>query len=692
MEVYQIKVFLEVARHLSFTEAADALNLTQPAVSAKIKSLESELGTDLFYRLGRKIQLTEVGQFLFEESPRLIEVENQLIAKVEEIKKGKFGNLKIGCTAAIANGWLPEILFQYRQQYPGIQTQCVVFDSAEFIYRAITSSQIDLGISDISFAEFSEISATSIAPIHYSLVVAANHPLANQSWLSLKELQKERWVMLNTGSPSRLVFESRLTELGISFSDFAQVETVDTLSLMRTYIIQGHYLGFASNFEFKSECQSGMLVAIPLQEFALSGNVFLLLPKRLSQSVIASGSAQSAIAFGSTQSMIAHSSLPNRRLPPAPRKARSRNSNPMQKFIALVENCQEHQQASVCTHSTPVRLRSPTLIIRSNPLQRPETIDLAIGIQNSTIPTVTAGLVIQRLGLLEHFLPREGRYSSTQYRIHWCDFSTGAPIIQGLHSGQLDIGILGDYPLLLSALQQNNAVSETRQTRLVSFVSTNPDGSCNAVIVPNKSNLQSIEDLRGGVIAVPFSSSAHGMVMRSLNSANLLNEVKLASLENSNITQPFGYSIQADGYAHFAPFHDIAYRQGKFRYLPGDHLNVLPAFHGVVVSTQLAEQYPEVVIAYLKALTAAQYWYTITPSALSLISQWTNLDAEIVSQILSSVYHQNQPRRFFCEMTIRPDWIAQHIAQLRLIPGNEGLETINLDRWIQTEFLHQVQT
>jgi len=63
MEVYQIKEFMKVARHLSFTEAADALNLTQPAVSVKIKSLESELGASLFYRLGRKIKLTEVGNF-----------------------------------------------------------------------------------------------------------------------------------------------------------------------------------------------------------------------------------------------------------------------------------------------------------------------------------------------------------------------------------------------------------------------------------------------------------------------------------------------------------------------------------------------------------------------------------------------------------------------------------------------------
>jgi NitT/TauT family transport system substrate-binding protein len=74
MEVYQIRVFLEVARHLSSTEAADVLNLTQPAISAKIKSFYSEIGTPLFYRLGRKIQLTEVGQFLFEEGPKLIQI------------------------------------------------------------------------------------------------------------------------------------------------------------------------------------------------------------------------------------------------------------------------------------------------------------------------------------------------------------------------------------------------------------------------------------------------------------------------------------------------------------------------------------------------------------------------------------------------------------------------------------------
>lgn len=268
--------------------------------------------------------------------------------------------------------------------------------------------------------------------------------------------------MLPTGSPSRLVFESRLHELGLTLDDFS-VEIVETSALMRTFISQGNYLGFASNLEFTTECQLGKLTAIPLQEFALSNNIFVLQPRRLNQSAIAQGERQTA----------------------------RRSSNAVQKFVALLD-----QQAEVqLDRPKPTRWRSPSLVLRPTP-QRPETLNLSIGIQNSTITTVTAGLIIQRLGLLEHFLPKTGRYSSTQYQTHWHDYSTGAPIVQGLHSGELDIGILGDYPLLLSAVQQGT----TKQTRLVSFVSTNPDGSCNAVIVPNESKIQSIEDLRGELL------------------------------------------------------------------------------------------------------------------------------------------------------------------------------------------------
>ena len=554
---------------------------------------------------------------------------------IEEIKKGKTGSLKIGCTTAIAEGWLPDILFNYRKQNPDIETHCIVFDSLELLYRSINSNQVNFGISDISFERVSDITATSIDTIHYSAFIASHHPLAKQSWLSLKELTTVPWVVLPSGAPSRLVFESRLEELGLSEA-FSQLETVDTLSLMRTYIHQG-YLGFASEFEFKSDCQAGTLTAISLQEFALSGNVYLLLSKQL------------------------HAS-------PRP--------NPAQKFIALV------QKVSLDDAPT-VRLRSPSFLLRDSIPHKPETLTLSIGVQNRTIPAIAAGLIMQRLGLLEHFLPTDG-----QYQIQWSDFTTGAPIVEGLHSGQLDIGVLGDYPLLLSAVQPDR---NAHKTRLVSFVSANPDGSCNALVVPQRSHLESIEDLRGRVIAVPFNSSAHSMVIRSLHATNLLGNVQLAALEHPNSAKAFEFPPQlADSYAHFAPFHDVACRQGTFRYLPNSHLEQLPVFYGVVVRAALAERYPEVVIGYLRALMAAQQWYDRTPAALTLVSQWTRIETEIIAQTLTSSYQKNQPGRFFSEMTIRSDWLSLHLDQLHRIPGNESLESIDWNSWIQPEFLQRV--
>ncbi|NKB18352.1 MAG: hypothetical protein HC770_10380 [Pseudanabaena sp. CRU_2_10] len=111
-----------------------------------------------------------------------------------------------------------------------------------------------------------------------------------------------------------------------------------------------------------------------------------------------------------------------------------------------------------------------------------------------------------------------------------------------------------------------------------------------------------------------------------------------------------------------------------------------------MVNHDLADHYPEVVIAYLQALKAAQYWYDTTPSAPTLVAQWTRLEPDLVVGILNGSYQpKQQPSRFFSETLIRPDWIKLHIDELSQIAGNENLTTINLDRWIQTEFLKQTE-
>ncbi|WP_416668777.1 LysR family transcriptional regulator [Egbenema bharatensis] len=677
MEIYQIKVFLEVARCLSFTEAAEALNLTQPAISAKIKALETELGTPLFHRLGRKVKLTKVGEFLQTEAPSLIHLEARLLNQIQEIKRGKIGILQLGFTAGIGDEWLPRLLFQFRQEYPEIQTQCTAFDSPELLYQAVTNGAVDGGISEISFAHSPEISAITLDTIAYQVMVAASHPLAAQSWLSLRELQQEPWVLLPTGTTSRLVFETRLSELGWSLADFAHLEVVDSVSLMRTYILQGGYLGFASSLEFSMECQSHLMQAIDLQEFPIPANLFLLTPKRLNLL----------------------SPNENQNYPEAKLQSKTCDSDPLQKFLRLVHTTAQSAPPTSIAHPTttfsslppppPARLRSPSLTHRAAP-SRPDVLTLSIGTQNGTIHTVTAGLIIQKLGLLEHFLPKSGRYSATQYQIQWQDFASGAPIASRLRSAQLDIGILGDYPLLLSAVPE--ADSTACKTRLISFIASNPSGSGNAVIVPNHSSLSSIADLQGRVIAVPFGSSAHGMMIRSLHRAELLADVTLTPNPDLSLHWMPQPPASIDGYAHFAPFHEIARRSGCFKPLLDTHFHEFPAFHGIAVREEFADRYPELVIAYLQALLAAQYWYFHTASAPLLVSQWLKVTPEVISHILSGQYHREQTGLYFPETQIRPDWVRQHIDHLKQISGNEHLGDIDLDRWIQSEFLAAAQS
>ena len=679
MEIYQLKVFLEVARHLSFTEAADALNLTQPAVSAKIKSLESSLGTELFYRLGRKIKLTPVGNYLREAGPNLIDLESRLIKEINQIKQGKFSRLCIGCTASIAKGWLPKILFQYRQKYPDIELQCLSFNTVRSLHQAITMGEVELGFAEVDFQDFDEIKSLPVDRFQYCLIVASDHRLANCPWLSLKQLTSEVWVFPAAETPERLALETRLSELNLQLSDFTHREIVQSPSLMSPFLTQGHYLGFASSLQLQIERQANLLVAIPLQEFAFDFRLYMLTPKQLSK------------ANHRQQSKLSSETLSTR---------------PLQQFIDLVLDQPEYTrlikkaplsvaQKPVLTSSVPpvfsgavttVHLQSPRLFVRRPKTDTPETLTLTLGIQTKTIQTVTAGVIIQQLGLLEHFLPRTGRYSKTEYQIQWRDFTSGAPIVAELQSQQLDIGVLGDYPLLLSAVSPPDSTSPLAKTKLISFVASNSDGAGNTIIVPDRSSLSSLDDLRQRVIAVPFASSAHGMIMRTLSRTNLLQEVTLTSIDNLRIHRLTPRNTPADGYAYFAPLHEIASHHGRFRRLLDADLEQLPTFHGIVVQETFAEQHPDIVIAYLKALIAAQQWYVTTPSALSLVSNWVRLDPEIVAKTLD--YHRSDGSGlFFPETQIRMDWVTEHIQQLAAIPGNEQLDEIDLNRWIQSDFL-----
>jgi NitT/TauT family transport system substrate-binding protein len=661
MEVYQIRVFLEVARCLNFTEAAETLNLTQPAVSAQIKNLESALGTLLFHRLGRKVQLTEAGDFLLSEGGKLVEIETQLRQGIAALKQGHTGKLVVASTAAVANGWLPQQLWQFSQQYPGIQVQLQTFERVAELYRALADEQADLGLCETIPATGlpPNVTTAELTGFRYGLVAAAHHPLLARAWVGLADLQTYPLVLLPPGTPSRIALETRLQELGLSLADFAQVQTVDTVALLRTYVSQGNFLGFVADLDLQPERQAGQLQNLNLLEFAFPYSLNLIYPHHLY--------------------LDAHPG----------RTKSSRSSSPAVKFVQFLQPAHPDIPAT-----PPAKIAYHRRQQNNRQQAAHEVIAITLGVQNATIPTVTAGLIMQRLGLLERFLPRQGRYGQVRYQIQWRNYASGAPIVEDLRAGNLDLGVLGDYPLLLSALDHSQSANPL--SYLVGFAAANPNGSCNAIVVPHHSQLQELADLRGRTLALPQGSSAHGMVMRSLSAAKLLEEVELLCLPPdaflARVPDPL---LIADSYAHFAPFPELACRRGRFRYLLSADYQQTPAFYGVVSAAKFAETHPDLVIAYLQALQAAQAWYLTTPESAQLVGQWLGFDTELVAQILNPSFSADNPtavaqQHFFPTLTIRPDWLNRQIEQLGQVKGREMMGQINLDRWIRGDFLQQI--
>ncbi|MGK7912355.1 MAG: LysR family transcriptional regulator [Synechococcus sp.] len=670
MEIYQLKVFLQVARYLSFTEAARSMNLTQPAVSAKIKSLESDIGAPLFHRLGRTVKLTEMGEFLLDGATDLVEREAALNQELETYKKGCKGVLKIACSSAIATGYIANPLVQFREQNPEIEIDLKIVNISQDIYHALTSSEADLGISEVSFSDSQEIHSQPISSIQYTVICAPSSPWAMRDRLSLSEVAAERWVLNRQDSIAQSVFAQRLADIGLAIEQLETVEIAETEALMKAYIESGGYLGFASTLCFQSEIAAAQLRALPIHEFPLPSPIFVALPSRTFDSLQAS-----ARSVGK----------------------RSQSETPVQKLLTLLDrNARDSQLADPFTGASSLRGAAPamdapahTTSIRT--IDKTETLPIRIGVQNQTLPSASAGIVMQKLGLLNHYLPKAGRYASSQFDVRWQNYSTGMPIVDGLHCGQLDLGILGDYPMLLSAQRNQERGAGEDSTILIGFVAVNPDGCRNAVIVPQHSVVNEIDDLRGLALAIPNGSAAHGMVLRVLHQHGLSSDVELVPVENARKMDGANRAVMSDreiaGYAHFSPFHELALERNQFRYLFDGNVSGLPAFYGVVARKGFADEHPDLVVSYLKGLVAAQHWQATVPNSSQKLSQWTRSAPRIIDSILGTSPTQYSQGLYFPDTQIRTDWIVEHVNHYQSATDDCQFASLNLGRWIDADFM-----
>ncbi|RVC50242.1 nitrate ABC transporter substrate-binding protein, partial [Mesorhizobium sp. M00.F.Ca.ET.038.03.1.1] len=218
---------------------------------------------------------------------------------------------------------------------------------------------------------------------------------------------------------------------------------------------------------------------------------------------------------------------------------------------------------------------------------------------DTTINTATGGLLIRELKLLDKYLPHDGKYKDVTYDIQWKNFTSGAPITNEQIAGKLDFGVMADFPGSFNGLAH---IKAGRKSLFITVLSGSVNGSGNGIVVPTASPIQSISELKGKTISVPFASTSHGMLLRAVKAQGWDSESDVKIITQA--PEVAGGALQAkqiEAHADFVPFAELFPWRGFARKIYDGSQAKTPTFHGALVDANYAEKYPEIVVAYLRA-------------------------------------------------------------------------------------------
>ena len=323
-------------------------------------------------------------------------------------------------------------------------------------------------------------------------------------------------------------------------------------------------------------------------------------------------------------------------------------------------------------------------VLVTAPIAAQETIRVGIGHQSLCTDTYSGGITVKQLGLLEKYLPRAGKYAGVKYDIVWEDYTSGPPITSQMLAGKLDIGVMGDYPLLinLARFQETNSLRSV----IVSMTGYNVNGSGNSVVVPTDAPIYRFEDLKGKKVSVPFGSAAHGMLLKALVDRGLNQDFFTLINQAPPIGATSVQEKKIDAHADFCPWGELMEFKGFGRKVFDGSLASVAYLHGPVVRKDFLEKYPEIVVAYLKAVVEANEWITKNPEAATTKQeQWTSIPKEVL------YLYFGRGGFLTLDATIKPRWVevlkydASVLQKMGIVKGAD-VEGFIDDRYVKQAY------
>jgi DNA-binding transcriptional LysR family regulator len=259
MDTRQLAAFCAVVERKSFSQAAERLGVTQPAVSLQVRALEKRLGTQLLDRSGRRVEPTEAGVRLYRGAQRLLALEEQLLDELAGEGEGELaGQLQIGASTGPAAIVVPLLLCEFQRAHPGVTVSLVVSDTHSVVER-VAARELELGIVGAARRH----RAVRFEPFFDDEVILAcprGHAFAGRT-VSLDELREESLIVMQEGAGVRQIIEDELRTLGLRLRDLDVRLELGLQESVRSAVQAGYGVTFISRSAVEPELAAGTLTA-----------------------------------------------------------------------------------------------------------------------------------------------------------------------------------------------------------------------------------------------------------------------------------------------------------------------------------------------------------------------------------------------------------------------------------------------
>jgi len=275
MDTRQLAAFCAVVERRSFSQAAERLGVTQPAVSLQVRALEKRLGTQLLDRSGRRVEPTEAGMRLYRGAQRLLALEEQVVAEVglEAAGDELTGAFEIGASTGPGGIVVAQLLCEFAELHPGIRVTLWVFDTQTIVER-VAARELELGVvgaarrhRGVAFEPFFRDPVVLVCP--------PGHPFAGRT-VTLDELREANPIAMQEGAGVRQLLEDELRREGMRLRDLGVRLELGLQESVLSAVRAGHGVTFISRRSVEADLAAGTLAEARVEGLELERDVFVV--------------------------------------------------------------------------------------------------------------------------------------------------------------------------------------------------------------------------------------------------------------------------------------------------------------------------------------------------------------------------------------------------------------------------------